>query len=337
MSRLLLFLLLFVSTPVYTQTILDSLTVVPTIVNVSGSAQSVTVTMYLRHSAAPFFVWAYLGHPDSSSMVGFGALTSGTVLNGTWEAEVYVPQSTPPGVYPVYVWDIDSSFNSETINSGVSVTITGGDSEPPVLASTPVVTPPSINVAGGADTVVVDFDLTDNATGVGFVIVEFERGDTLTPASALASLVSGDNLNGSWRANVIVPQNADGQFDLRITAIDNAFNQLDTNLGPALTVSGGDTILPSVSGTPILDRSAVNVGTGDQNVKVTLAALDTYSGIASVNAYFRDDSGNSSGSSFLTTLVSGDSLNGTWELTLTFFESTPEGTYHLLVNLDDVA
>ncbi|HLF13353.1 MAG TPA: CARDB domain-containing protein [Bacteroidota bacterium] len=217
------------------------------------------------------------------------------------------------------------------------MTITGGDSEPPILASTPVVTPSSIDVAGGADTVVVDFDLTDNATGVWFVIVEFERGDTLTPASAFASLVSGDNLNGSWRGNVIVPQNADGQFDLRITAIDGASNILDTNLGPALTVSGGDTVLPSVSGTPILDRSAVNVGGGDQDVKVTLTALDTYSGIASVNAYFMDDSGNNSGSSYLTTLVSGDSLNGTWELTLTFFESTPEGTYHLLVNLDDVA
>ena len=53
----------------------------------------------------------------------------------------------------------------ETINSGESVTVTGGEAEPPVLASTPIVAPSSIDVSGGPDTVVVDFDLTDNAVG----------------------------------------------------------------------------------------------------------------------------------------------------------------------------
>ncbi len=336
-SRLLFFLLLLLSSSAQTQTILDSLTVDTPIIDVSGGGQTPTVTMYLRNPGGLYFVYVYFGHPDSATMIGFGSLTAGTATNGTWEAQVSVPQSTPPGSYPVYVFTFDSAFTMETINSGQSVTITGGEAEPPVLASTPVVAPTSIDVSGGADTVVVDFDLTDNSSGVVVAMVDFQRGDTLTGASGYASLVSGDNLNGSWQATVVVPQNANGVFDLHITAIDNAYNTLDTNLGPALTVTGGDTVLPSVSGTPLPDRSAVNVGPGDQDVKITLTALDTYSGIASVDAYFIDDSSNSSGSSHLTELVSGDSLNGTWELTLTFYETSAEGTYHLLVNLADVA
>ncbi|HLB00646.1 MAG TPA: CARDB domain-containing protein, partial [Bacteroidota bacterium] len=338
MLRLLLFVLLLFSVSANAQTIIDSLTVTPPTIDVSGGDQFATVTAYLRHSPGSLsIVYIFFGHPDSSTLIGFALLTSGTASDGTWEGQVYVPQSTPPGTYPVYLLAYDDVFNLETINTGKSVPITGGESEPPVLASMPVVTPSSIDVSGGPDTAIVDFDLTDNSSGVAIAYAGFERGDTLTIATGFASLVSGDILNGSWRAIVIIPQNANGQFDLRITAYDHASNYLDTNIGPALTVTGGDTILPSILGTPILDRSAVNVGGGDQDVTVTLTAMDTYSGIESINAYFSDDTGNSAGYSYLTTLVSGDSLSGTWELNTTFDSFTPEGTYHLLVGLADVS
>jgi hypothetical protein len=447
----LLFSFLLFASVAWGQTTLDSITVNPTSVNVAGGAQDVTVTMHLRNSAGGLtYVLVYLGDPNSSSILGLGSLTAGTATNGTWTAHVSVQPSTPPGTYPVVLQVFDAGFNLEVINtsksvqvsggdsqaptlsgtpvvnptsvdvtagqqtvtvdfdlldnssgilyasaeflrgdtagmasatatlvsgdnlngswqatvvipqsangvlnlrisafdnafnaldtnSGVTLTVTGGDNVPPSLSGTPVVTPASVDLTGGPKTVNVDFDLLDNSSGILYATAEFFRGDTLSIASGMATLISGDNLNGSWQAAVEIPQWANGALNLRISAMDNASNSLDTNLGVILTATGGDTVLPSVSGTPVAAPLVVNVGGGDQVGKLTLTATDTYTGISNIYTWFADSSGQQTGYSYGSTLVSGDSLIGVWELDTHFGVDDSAGAYHLFVSLTDAA
>jgi hypothetical protein len=118
----------------YGQAILDSSNVTPTTVNVSPSGATVTVDLWLRNSPdSLWFVFVYIGHPDSAQATGFGELIQGTKLNGKWRSQLYLPASTPIGTYPVYAQTYDESFDMATFNTGKTVQVTSEDREAPTL------------------------------------------------------------------------------------------------------------------------------------------------------------------------------------------------------------
>ena len=314
---LLIFGLILNSDQSIAQTVLDSSSVTPTTVDVSTEMKTVTVNLWMRNPSQQIsLVIVYLGDPDTSSLVGYGSLVSGTSQNGKWEAIIYIPMSTSPGIYPVIVYSYDALFNLSIFNTGKNVTILGGDSNPPTLTGEVSISPTQLDVSDGPKIDTVLIPLQDDISGVYLVDAIFRDSSGSSIASAFAYLISGDSLNGIWQSLVIIPQNAVGPLYLYIDAYDKALNSIDTSTGKILTILGGDTNPPVLAGEVSISPINLDVTNGPQVDTVLIPLQDDRSGVLYVSAVFRNSSGDHIALAYAS-LISGDSLNGVWQSVVT--------------------
>jgi len=96
------------------------------------------------------------------------------------------------------------------------------------------VSPSSVSVAGGAQTVTATANLTDDRSGIGSFEFKATSPDGTQEAHCSASAPStGDMLSGTWSCAITIPANAAaGDWKITVRATDRAFNYQTYGLQP---------------------------------------------------------------------------------------------------------
>lgn len=224
-----------------------------------------------------------------------------------------------------------------------SQTFTRTDLEAPQLTGFDV-TPPSVNTTSAPATVKLELTVDDDLTGIQSVCVEIARPDG-DRSYCGTEPASGDATHGTF--NITVPLarfSPAGTYSVRqVTLADNAAH---TRQITATELSGegyptgfsqegqGDPDPPALAGFDISPRS-FDTSAGTVNVKVTVAAVESFSGLTKACLYLNSPTGPDSRCS--TGLQSGTPTDGTFEITV----PVQAGTFGLFqvdhLTLEDLA
>lgn len=229
--------------------VLAGLTISPSPVNVTAGTQTVTATARITDAggsgAAQFAITATAPHGAFADCVD-ATLDSGTTADGTWKCTLTIPVGAEPGDWKLLVLISDAGFASQTYTTtelgAASLptsfnVVSTWDQTFPVFHSLSL-TPASVNVANGAQTITVSAALTDDRSGIArfdFVATS-PSGRQVGCSSSVPA--TGDVLSGTWSCTVSIPADAEaGTWLITVRATDRAFNY--QTYGPQ---AGGGTI-----------------------------------------------------------------------------------------------
>ncbi len=225
------------------------------------------------------------------------------------------------------------------------------DVTPPMLADLDF-SPTSVDVSSGPQTVTVTMHVTDDLSGVGSIYVSFYDAATNQYQQAYATRTAGNTLDGTWTADIVIPQlAADGIWTLNGVTLQD-FTGNYSFVSEAVLTSRGfptqltvtsipDTQAPTVVGISMTPPS-VDASAADQFITLELDLDDDASGVAfsdcsggnQIGYYFfpvtmRSPSG--AQNRFLAaaqfSLTAGTALSGTWEATLPMPRYSESGTW----------
>ena len=218
------------------------------------------------------------------------------------------------------------------------------ETTPPALTGVSI-SPSTINTSGGARTVTISVAATDAGSGVHVVRaglagptgVQFDTSFFGTPTS-------GTPNDGVWDLQVTLPRfSPQGTYLLTIEVVDIDGNTLTLTpadlaaLGvPNLIVQEGvgDSAAPQLDGLQ-LTPPGVDTSTSDQQVDLTVAALDDLSGTDVINAVLSGPGGAEITSGTQGAPDTGTPTDGVWSLPITVPQGSPTGTYTLSLELTD--
>lgn len=257
---------------------------------------------------------------------------------GTWRADVEIGEDVTFNY--TYYGMYDNPFPNPgdelfTVADGV-----GGDSQGPYLVSIDPISPVSGDFSAGGQIQTVTFEVTDNASGLGygylylysptggFVDATFFDGSNLT---------GGDLLDGTYSVDVMIPQYApSGTWSLDFSLTDNAENVRDYPFNTPFPNPGDEAFLVTNTGAsdtsdPVLQSivvspSAIDTSASAQSIDVTLTISEDLSGLDAVNLYVYDPSNNYI-SSLYTYFPGDDQLGGVFSTTLEIPQGSAEGTW----------
>ncbi len=315
-------------------TLAGTVSVDPSSVDVSGGSRSVTVTApVLDNLSGVSNVEVFLQKGFAQEFGGQLSLISGDALDGVWEGPVELFQGMESGLWEIVISASDSASNNAEIPSGVTINVTGSDTEGPQIAGTPTIDPASIDVSTGEGAVQVSLQVTDAGSGVESVRVRFEQ-NLEDVGSATAVQVSGTAQDGSWEATSTIPQKVfDGDYQLVVTLRDQAGNEITDRTGQILAVSGGDVVAPQVAGAASISASEIDITDGPGTVTLSIPVSDSGSGVRTVTAHLM--SGATMWLSADASLSSGSAASGVWEAVINV--DVPDGTYNVELDIHDVA
>ena len=361
----------------------------PVAIDVTRGPQEVKVTLDVTDDLAgvrTVFV-AFKSPSGAQRRDGLASLTGGTHLAGTWQLVLTFPQFLEDGTWEVETVVLEDLTCSPQTSCGggnnvirlntATLQAMGLPTELPVI-SDPDTAPPqltgfelnprSIDVSTGSKPVTISLGLIDIPAGVDF---EWRSGPNTSSSGFVMQLVSpsgaqvhrltnhdftiadGTNQNGTWRANLTVPQYSEGgtwkvenlrfeDFVSNTTVLKSAeieklgFSPNLNALSQPSDISPPD--LLSFDFLPAVISSSI----GSSQVTVTMRVADDLSGVdfspsnpgRGISIFhgvrFRSPSGAQNQalhSSSQTTLVSGTPLNGVWEGTVTFPRSSEAGVW----------
>jgi len=170
------------------------------------------------------------------------ALDSGTTSDGMWSCSLTIPIGAEPGTWNLIVLVSDAGYSSKTyaaadLSAGSMPTnftvVSNWDQVYPVFHSL-AVTPSTVNVAGGAQTVTVSANLTDDRSGIAtFEFTATSPSGNQSASCSASAPTTGDILNGTWSCNVSIPAGAEaGNWAITVRATDRAFNYQTYGLQP---------------------------------------------------------------------------------------------------------
>jgi hypothetical protein len=350
--------------PDTTAPVLVSIDFTPKSVDVSSTAQNVTVTAQLTDdSSGVQYAQVYFNSPSNAQQVSFFlGLTSGTATAGTFADTESIPAGAEPGTWKltrVQLQDAAGNF----VNYGpafsnhfpngtptdLSVTSTAPDTTPPTLVSLDF-TPKTVDVTNAAQTVTVTAHLTDDNTGVNSAVIYFSSPSSAQTAFASFSLTSGTATDGTYTASVTIPQGAEpGTWKIyRVSLQDTASNSVEYGPNFARPFPSGmptdlsvlnanvDTTAPTLVSLSFTPQS-VDVSSAAQTITVTAHITDDMSGVQHAEIYFSSPS-NAQHAMNSFALTAGTATDGTYQATITIPKSAEAGTWKLTrVNLLDQA
>jgi hypothetical protein len=353
---------------------LVNVTIVPNSVNVTTAPQNVTVTARVTDDLSGVsygclrFVSPSTG--QSTDRACFNR-TSGTVLDGMYQATATVPRSSEAGTWKLdYLELYDNAGNSTFprtadllrlgLPTDLAVLSTTADTQVPEIL-TITFAPAAIDVSNGPQSITMTIALTDNLSGIDFsrflewrVILRSPSGrQEQYIAGRDFQLVSGTALNGVWRATHIFPQHAEAGVwsvsDLWLSDLaDNerylrAADLAAAGLTTTLTVVSAmpDTAPPQLTGftfTPLL----IDTSGASRTVTVTVNMTDNSSGVSFAPDHpsglqytraveFRSPSRAQIRYSGLLNLVGGSPQNGIWQGTAVFPQYSESGTWTIRI------
>lgn len=224
---------------------LVGLTVAPSPVDVTSGTKTVLVTGHVTDAGGSgvnqFAVTATAPHGAFANCVDT-ALDSGTTSDGYWSCSLTIPIGAEPGDWKLIVLVSDAGYSSKTYATADLTAaslpttfnvVSNWDQTYPVFHSL-AVTPSSVNVAGGAQTVTVTANLTDDRSGIGsFEFKATSPSGQQSVSCSAGAPTSGDILNGNWSCTVTIPADAEvGTWKLTVRATDRAFNYQTYGLQP---------------------------------------------------------------------------------------------------------
>lgn len=300
--------------------VLVSSDVTPT-VDVTNAAALVTVTVQLSDATGvePPTVW--FGDPDIYWQTESAVMTlhDGTSTAGTWRATFTVAARSSEQVVRVYLDvvtdELGNSSSSPVIIGSVTV-VNDPDDEAPLVGDV-AITPSSVDVTDGAQTVTVTVALTDESGVIPSTVYAAPPRGSRQP-SVLMSLVSGTRTSGTWSASVSIPKDAtegywsvgsDGFTD--ILGNESSSRALGTFLVTREAAEIDPPVLVSGAVTPTVD-----VTNAAAVVTVTVQLSDA-SGVKPPTVWFGDPDIYWQTKSAVMTLQEGTSTAGTWKATFT--------------------
>jgi hypothetical protein len=239
-----------------------------------------------------------------------------------------LPRSTPEGDHRIVAVGTDPEGDEIEVGQRLTVDLTA-----PVVASFSA----SPTVVAVGNTVSVFVNVTDTY-GVETVSIatRTQSGTTATWCTGSATLVSGSDTSGRWRANCLVPGTAPKTgYLVSATATDYSGNTATkVSTAPVFNTSNGaDVTPPTVTSTSV---SSSTVSPGD-SITISVGATDGI-GVENVKVTVRDPNGiPADWCDKYASLSSGSSLNGTWSTSCTVAADAIGGTYEVEIVASDAA
>jgi uncharacterized protein YjdB len=236
--------------------VLVGLTLTPNPVDVTSGTKTVTATARITDAggsgAAQFAITATAPHGAFTNCVDT-TLDSGTTSDGTWSCTLTIPVGAEPGNWNLVVLISDAGYASKMYGSPELTAaslptsfnvVSTWDQTYPVFKSL-TVSPTSVNVATGAQTITVSADLTDDRSGIARFDFFATSPSGQRVACSSSTPATGGNMSGTWTCSVTIPADAEaGTWLITVRATDNAFNY--QTYGP----QDGDGTVPFPSGYP---------------------------------------------------------------------------------------
>ncbi len=350
--------------------VLQALRISPGPVNVWSGPQTVTFTIeasddFLGVSNGELRVIRPSGSTYDVLYFDSGQLVSGDGLFGTYEVTVQIPADGELGTWRVEVdlveetTGISRSYGptydpfpnpSEqffTVSDG-----TNSDRQAPLVASISTA-PGSVNVTSADATITVTLRITDDISG-------FSEGSTSvrTPTGAWTgstyftdgNRISGDKFDGIYAVEVHVPRyGPPGTWKVDCYVKDAAANEREfpyqlnfpTPGGDEFTVINtgpADTTAPSLSSIEITPASVIT-SAGPATITVKISISDDLSGFRDRYLFFYEPGDIFNGYVFAAIedshRISGDALNGTYQIQVTIPQGSAVGQWQIRVFLRD--
>ena len=356
----------------------------PTLVDVTAGAQTVTVMATVTDDiAGTIGVSVQFVSPSGTQReplnTAFLSRISGDDLNGVYRGTVSIPQFSETGTWKLGFLRLqDAAGNFVTLNAANLqalsqptdlAVVSLADTHPPNITNI-TMSPSSIDVSAGPQSLAVSLTLADDISGVDLSpdrFLEFRltfRSSSGRQQQYMARqdfiLTSGNTLNGTWQATHLFPQFSEaGVWTIsQVQVVDFAGNQrsfssanlaalgLLTNFTVFSSVS--DTTPPQVTGLTFTP-SVIDTSAQAQNVTVTITISDDLAGTSFAEDHpagisflhgvlFSSPSGGQSRQACCTSfsLIAGTPLNGTWRGTVFFPQFSEGGTWKAqLIGIQD--
>ena len=240
---------------------LVGLSITPTALNVTSSAQTITISLTLTDDLSgvtfgyPFFYNEFsLVSPSGKQTITLtngGAsfqLVAGTTLSGVWQQTLTIPQFSEAGA-----WKIDSIRVPDVAQNVLALTtaqlsamgfpttvnvVSIADTEPPTLVGFSFV-PSTIDVTNATQQVTVSVALNDTPAGVvfpggnqlgfAFLITSPSGKQTQWLATTQFTLTSGTAQSGVWQAALPMPQHSEaGAWAVQQLVLQDAAHNTET-------------------------------------------------------------------------------------------------------------
>lgn len=249
----------------------------PTTIDTSSGAATVTVTVQAVDSQSGVCIGSTLPgpcpgptlslvefrHVGTSQFVAAGFnLVAGTLNNGTFQAELGFPQGSASGTWKISPLLLADQSGNVQVFSEADLAARGfptellstavvEDQTPPALVAFSF-TPTTIDTTVGPATVTVTMQATDSGSGVcvlptcltGFpMFVEFENAGSTQSQEANFALVSGTLNDGTFEAQVILPQGSAAGTWKAIVGLRDQVRNFQDLLEADLTARGFSTEL----------------------------------------------------------------------------------------------
>ena len=334
---------------------ISDVTVSPASIDTSASSQTVKVSARLTDELAGVSS-AYLNFKSPSGrQSAYGSMwtrTSGTAINGTWEATVSVNRYAEKGT-----WTLDSVSLSDSLSNNRSMTRTelaaaginasfeqtgATDTTAPTLADLSF-TPTSIDTSQSSQTVKLTLRVTDDMAGLSSwsypsVYVRSPSGRQTTYGT-MATRVSGTDMNAVFESSITLPRGSEkGTWSVSSLSISDVLGNYRTvtatdleaaNLPTGFAQTGaGDTTAPVMTGLTFLTQS-IDTSTAAASIKIQAQFSDAGSGLQSQygpSIGFTSPS-NRQYASGVFQRTSGTANDGTYEATVNIPRYAERGTW----------
>jgi hypothetical protein len=204
-----------------------------------------------------------------------------------------------------------------------------------------------VNTVNAPATITVTYTARDDFSGIASISQQMTawNGESLTQAANPMNTVlavSADGLSKTYRSTFVIAQRTPKlNFGIYIHPLDGLnFTMLGILVGTVEQVGDGennvavDTEYPVVS--DVVLPTDIDTSAGPQTVTFRFKATDNYNGVSNVSilAYNLHPQGQTTASG-VASLISGNSLSGIWEGTITFPRYSPKGEWIINVTASD--
>lgn len=332
----------------------------PKTIDVSAGPQTVTITLRITDDLSGFDFGNFLLISPSGQQVSSGGYNaqnrvSGNSLDGVYQVSAVIPQFSEAGTWRVIqvflkdlVGNIVALGELDLISRGfpTELVVNGGpDLAPPDLVEFSF-DPSTIDVSAGSQNLTLTLRITDTLSGFdfgNFLIISPSGQQVISGGYNAQNRVSGNSLDGIYQVSASVPQFSEAgtwRF-IQIFMKDLVGNTIA--LGEAdLSSRGFSTQLQMVSNPQDLNPpsltefsfapSTIDTSAAPRPVTLTLRIADPISGFDFGNFLFLSPSGQqvNSGGYNRSNRISGDALDGIYEVTATFPQFSEVGTWRLI-------
>jgi hypothetical protein len=332
----------------------------PKTVDVSAGPQTVKLTLRITDDLSGFDFGNFLFISPSGQQVSSGGYNaqfrvSGNSLDGVYEASAVIPQFSEAGTWRVIqVFLRDQVGNSvvlggpDLVNRGFpsELVVNGGpDLAPPDLVEFSF-DPTTIDVSAGAQNLNLTLRITDTLSGFdfgNFLFLSPSGQQVISGGYNAFNRVSGDSLDGTYQVSASVPHFSEaGTWRvIQVFLRDLVGNSIV--LGEADLVSRGFPSQLQVTSNPqditapsltqfSFSPTTIDTSAASQSVRLTLGIADDIAGFDFGNFLFLSPSGQqvNSGGYNNANRISGNALDGVYEVTTTFPQFSEVGTWKVI-------